>query len=273
MGLLEVHMNRVEEALLSISKIPANSGHSLHKGTPREAFVRQYLEQHLSQDLAIGTGEVIDATSQPNEPRNQIDIVLYRRGYPRLSFGGNVYGYLAESVVATLEIKSTLTKEEFATSLKTAHRLKELDRHFVFSFSAGHIPPAIQSYIVAYDGPASMRTVHNWIEPLHRELGIVDPILPTEPVDRIQVPSPSLDGVFVLGRGLLYFDNTPLGFMVDPARRARPDMRWVMADTTHGNLMMLFLALTAASSGIHGSWVNPGHYLRDFEVSGLQFGA
>ncbi len=82
MGLLKAHMDSVEDHLLAVSRVPANSGHSLHKATPREAFIREYLENHLSQNLAIGTGEIVDATSQPGEARNQIDIVLYRRNYP-----------------------------------------------------------------------------------------------------------------------------------------------------------------------------------------------
>jgi len=64
-----------ENALISISRIPANSGHSLHKGTPREAFIREFLQSHLPENVAIGTGEIIDASSQPRAQRNQFDIV------------------------------------------------------------------------------------------------------------------------------------------------------------------------------------------------------
>jgi hypothetical protein len=54
-------MDAREDALIAISRIPANSGHSLHKGTPREAFIREFLESHLPENVAIGTGEIIDA--------------------------------------------------------------------------------------------------------------------------------------------------------------------------------------------------------------------
>ena len=64
--MLLAHMSAVEEQLLATSKIPANSGHSLHKGTPREAFIREFLEAHLPSTLAIGTGEIIDSDSSPN---------------------------------------------------------------------------------------------------------------------------------------------------------------------------------------------------------------
>jgi hypothetical protein len=83
MGLLEQHMKAIEVQLLATSQIPSNSGHSLHKGTPRESFIGKFLEEHLSESLALGTGEIIDANSAPNQSRNQIDIVVYRRDYPR----------------------------------------------------------------------------------------------------------------------------------------------------------------------------------------------
>jgi len=39
--MLKLHMDARENALVAISRISANSGHSLHKGTPREAFIRE----------------------------------------------------------------------------------------------------------------------------------------------------------------------------------------------------------------------------------------
>src|SRR6266849_2753174 len=103
--MLHAHLEAVESHLLAISNIPSYAGHSLHKETPREAFIREFLEGHLSEKVAVGTGEIIDCDSQPNPPsiaqRNQFDIVLYKRDYPRLNFGGGITAFLAESVVAT----------------------------------------------------------------------------------------------------------------------------------------------------------------------------
>jgi hypothetical protein len=106
--MLKSHMDAIENHLLQISQIPANSGHTLHRGTPREAFIKEFLETHLSENVAIGTGEIIDASSQPRELRNQYDIVLYKKNYPKLDFGGGINGFLIESVVATIEVKSVL---------------------------------------------------------------------------------------------------------------------------------------------------------------------
>lgn len=84
--MLKTHMEAIEKSLITTSKIPASSGHSLHKGTPREAFIKEYLESHLPSNVAIGTGEIIDANSKPGDKRNQYDIVIYKRSYPKLVY-------------------------------------------------------------------------------------------------------------------------------------------------------------------------------------------
>ena len=197
--MLYSHMQAVEEQLLAISKIPANSGHSLHKGTPREAFIREYLEKHLNSTVAIGTGEIIDSRSKPGEQRNQFDIVIYKRNYPKLDFGGGVSGFLAESVVATIEVKSTLDKAGIEQAVRAARAAKALKKNEVKSFSSGYIPPSILSFVVAYDGPAKMETVHAWVKEVYSSNGISEPKLP--PNDRAAVAGPALEGVFVLGKG------------------------------------------------------------------------
>ncbi len=45
---LKGHIDAVEAHLLAISRIPVNAGHPLHKGTPREAFIREVLEKHVT---------------------------------------------------------------------------------------------------------------------------------------------------------------------------------------------------------------------------------
>jgi hypothetical protein len=272
MGLLNAHMDSVEAHLLAISQVPANSGHSLHKGTPREAFIREYLQDHLTQNLAIGTGEIIDARSQPNEPRNQIDIVLYRRDYPRLSFGGGISGFLAESVIATIEVKSVLTSEELGKSIRSARRVKQLEKSLIHSFHAGWVPPSILSYVLAYDGPTNMKTVHGWIDPLYQQEGIQYPALGVTGEERSSVASPALDGVFVLGRGFVQFDNIPIGYANDDVRRQLPGLRWIIGNTPRGALLLLFLCLTAAASGTQAAWLNPGPYLSDYSLpQGVDF--
>lgn len=272
--MLKSHIDAVENHLLAISRIPANTGHSLHKGTPREAFIREFLTSHLSERVAIGSGEIIDAESKPNQARNQVDIVIYKRDYPKLHFGGGISGFLAESVVATIEVKSTLDKAAIDQSVRTAANVKGLTRNVIQAFSAGYEPPSILSYVVAYDGPAKMNTAYNWIGSAQASLGIASPRLPVTSDQRVQMSSPSLDGVFILGKGFINFDNVPVGFITDQIRAQNPDIKWFIVDSPDGNLLMLFLFLTQAVSGVSGSWLNPLPYLSSFAIpsENMQYG-
>lgn len=267
--MLKSHMDAVEQSLLAISQIPANTGHNLHKGTPREAFIRKFLQDHLSERVAIGTGEIIDSQSLPNQPRNQIDIVIYKRDYPKLDFGGGVSGFLAESVVATIEVKSLLDQAAMLQSIGTAKTVKALTRNVITSFTTGYQPPSILSYVVAYDGPASLKTVNGWFPAIHTQLGITYPSMAPSLNERVHIASPSIDAVFLLGRGFLHFDNSPMSFIKDDIRQAHPDLHWAAADTPNGNLLLLFLLLTQAVSGLSGSWLNPLPYVANFNVANL----
>ncbi|MGB8644207.1 MAG: DUF6602 domain-containing protein [Anaerolineae bacterium] len=270
--MLKSHMDAKENVLVAISRVPANAGHSLHKGTPREAFIREFLESHLSENVAIGTGEIIDASSLPNVQRNQFDIVIYKKSYPKLDFGGGISGFLVESVIATIEVKSTLTQAEFEPAVLAARASKALTPNVVTSFHTGFIPPKILNYVVAYAGPASMQTVLGWIHAIHAKLGIAIPQLPVDAKQRIKIPAPSIDGVFVLHKGFLYFDNLPFRIDTDRFRQGFPDMKWVFADEENGNLLLLFLFLLIATTNFEGRWLNPVPYLKNFSVSNLRLG-
>lgn len=270
--MLRNHMDAREQALLAISRVPASSGHSLHKGTPREAFIREFLSGHLPETVAIGTGEIIDAQSKPGEKRNQFDIVIYRKNYPKIDFGGGVSGFLVESVVATVEVKSTVTQAELEAAIRAAHNAKALTPNVTTSFTAGWIPPRVLNYVVAYDGPASMLTAYGWIPQIHTTLGIHSPSLPADENQRVRVAAPSIDGLFVLGKGFMYFDNVPIGFGNAANRAANPNMKWLIADTASGNLLLLFLLLQTAMANLEGKWLDPVPYLASFSVPKIHVG-
>lgn len=269
--MLKDHISAVENSLLHISKIPANAGHSLHKGTPREAFIKQFLQTHLSERVAIGTGEIIDAHSKSGESRNQFDIVIYKRDYPKLDFGGGINGFLAESVVATIEVKSVLDKDAMRQSIAAARNAKKLQRNLFTSFSTGYIPPSIVNYVVSYDGPVNIDTVYNWIPAIYAEESIISPKLSLNVETRLATPSSSIDAVFLLGKGFIYFDNVPSGFANENVWLDYPDMHWVVGNSVDTNLLLLFVFLTQAASGIQGAWLNPAAYLSSFQVDNLMY--
>jgi len=269
--MLKAHLNAIENQILATSRIPANSGYPLHKGTPRESFIKQFLVDHLPETVAIGTGEIIDSNSKPNQPRNQYDIVIYKKNYPKLDFGAGISGFLIESVIATIEIKSTLTEAELIIAADSAKNSKSLQKNVISSFRTGYIPPSVLNYIIAYDGPVNINTVFGWLPNVYARIGVTQSPLNTNVEQRISEPSKAIDGIFVLGKGFLYFDNSPLGFISDEIRKAKPNSTWVFANSTTDNLLIFFLFLLQATQNIEGQWLDSVKYLSNVNIPNVQF--
>lgn len=262
-GMLEAHMNAVENSLLQTAQIPANAGHTLHRGTPRENLIVNFLTSHLSANVAIGSGEVIDHRSKPRDPRNQFDIVIYRNNYPKLDFGG-VNGFLVESVVATIEVKSVLDQSAVDQAATAASRLKQLEPQYSRSAEFGWIPPKPLSFVVAYSGPANMKTVVGWERNARAALEL--PADTWTPEQRLKTAGHCLDGIAVLGSGAHFLCNTPsYGSHIDP--RARTFM-W---EGERGSLLFFFLALQQACMGLEKADLNTRPYLAGHSFNGTFF--
>jgi hypothetical protein len=260
--MLKNHFDAIEKYIPALSKIQENTGHSIHKGAPREAFVKEFLQRHLGEQIAIGTGEIISADSKPSEPRNQFDLVIYRNDYPKIDFGGGINGFLVESVIATIEVKSTLRQEDLAQSIKAARNIKKLKRHIFPSISTRRQWKNVLSYVVAYNGPAKMKTVYDWINPIYLSEGIAYPSMDQTKSRVVNFPSLSIDGIFVLGKGFVIFHNSPINFLEEDVYNQNPEIKWEVADSSDGNLLLLFLILTFVSTNI----LDPTPYVKGFSM-------
>ena len=242
---------------------------------PREAFIREFLTDHLSQRVAVGQGEVVDANSQYGQARPQIDVVLYLREFPRIPLGAGIGAYLVESVLATIEVKSRLTRAELNKAISAARRIKALQRNAHVFLQAGYIPPAVLCYVVAYDGPVLPTTTMSWIAQYHAANALPNVNLPPQLVARLPLASEHLDGVFVLGKHFVLFDNTPLGITIaDPARVAFPQANWLLVrQRPTGGLFTLFMLLTMAVSGANMQQLKVEGYLQNFAFGATQLAA
>ncbi|MDH0639358.1 hypothetical protein N5D52_20720, partial [Pseudomonas sp. GD03860] len=239
-------MDDNEATLLAQYRIPANAGHMLHRGNPREDFIQIFLESHLSSNVAIGTGEIIDAYSKPRGQRNQYDIVIYRKNFPKLVFGGRTHGFLAESVVATIEVKSILDQAAMDQAVEAAYKAKQLERNFIQLYRIGWTPLMIANYVVSYTGPAKMETVYGWMEKSYKKYGIPFPVFNGE---NRNVPGTALDGIFVLGKGFIRLENTPGGLRIPPDCM---NAAHSICDVESGSLLALFVSLQEQCSHLDG---------------------
>jgi hypothetical protein len=87
--------------------------HSSMVGSAREFLIKRVLKSILPSLVHIGTGKIIDAKGNAS---NQIDVVLFDPRFPKFEIESGIGMYPLEGVIATIEVKSTLT----TTSLKDA---------------------------------------------------------------------------------------------------------------------------------------------------------
>ena len=88
--------------------------HPTRVGDAREALVKNVLERVLPSAVEIGTGQIVDCLGRVSK---QIDVIIAHRNYPTLRFPDGSCHYLLESVLATIEVKSTLDKTSLAQAL------------------------------------------------------------------------------------------------------------------------------------------------------------
>jgi hypothetical protein len=271
--MIHAHFATIEKSILALAKIQDIVGHPIHKGIPREIFIKNFLETHLGKTVSFGTGEIIDANSKPMEIRNQHDIVIYRNEFPMLHLHGGINAFLAESVLATVEVKSTINYEGLKSAFKSAIICKNLKRNYFEGLKLWHSPPKIINFIIAYNGPQKMKTIYNWIKKLENELNFSYQEMPETQQERMNIPSPGIDGIYVLGKGFVHFDNFMISCVPPDIRNKNQWMRWIILDSENISLLHLFLNLAQAFCSYPQKSIQLISYLKEMEGKGkLQWG-
>ena len=90
--------------------------HDIEADSPRSAFIRSVLELFLPSNYAIGSGRIIDSSGNSSD---SIDIVIYRRDFPRLNLPGSADVFIYESVLATIEVRTKLVRKTLFQALDT----------------------------------------------------------------------------------------------------------------------------------------------------------
>jgi len=91
------------------------------KGQIRELTIRELFRPLLPADIGVGTGHIIDASGKTS---SQHDVILFdRRVLPPVVTEGEVGLFPIESVLYTIEIKSTLSAAELQSADTAAAQL------------------------------------------------------------------------------------------------------------------------------------------------------
>jgi hypothetical protein len=109
---------KVSSAILQ-AKMASKLTHQGVKGSVLEILISQLFRPLLPSDIGVGTGQIIDSFSDNMSP--QIDIVIYNKSIlPPVLADGNLGLFPIESVLYTIEVKTTLTPSGLATANNSA---------------------------------------------------------------------------------------------------------------------------------------------------------
>lgn len=139
--LIQKNSTGVVKNLTQRVKDLSDLGHKLTKGQLRELFVSGVLNSFLTNQFSTGSGIVIN---QQGEQSNQTDIVIYdNRILPPFIREQGVGVYPAESVLATIEVKSLLAYRDILDADRKAKRLHKKIYNNTQPYSLGdeHLQP------------------------------------------------------------------------------------------------------------------------------------
>jgi hypothetical protein len=180
---------------LALADAREKFAHMGDRGDDVEGAFRLFLREHLSPQLRVGQGEVIDTKGRRSL---QTDVIVADEEQP-FRVDDNPQLLIIEGVAAGAEVKAKLTTKELADAIEKGRRFKELE--------------AIPGKWIAF---ASEKSKHG--EPnsdlirfyRHRpyflfayETDVADETL-TRHLDEMEEPTslPPLDAVFILSRGV-----------------------------------------------------------------------
>lgn len=260
--MLVSYLNAIEKVLLAKSNAASIAGHPNLRGGPREWFIEEFLANHLPSLWEVGQGEIISEKSVPkptiNEYRNQNDLVIYRRDFPKISYSPRDKGYLVEGVVATLEIKSKINAREFGEACKASRRCKsqisEIETGLGLRVRDNIWEPShIISYVVAYDGPKSVSIIAKWLEKIAKELNVQ--------------PNFLVDMIIVLGKGVVWRINAFPAYKI--ANMHKEGCIWAYVEQKEKNIYTLFSHMLTIGK-ISSSPPRISAYIRHLPNSGVK---
>jgi hypothetical protein len=119
-------LDQLETIIEQEARLAGFLEHGTSVGDAREFFVRRVLRSVLPPMVHVGRGRVIGAMSKPSK---QIDIVIFDPRFPILEIESGMGLYPVEGVIATIEVKSTLNKENLNESLDNCYSVMGVGPH------------------------------------------------------------------------------------------------------------------------------------------------
>ena len=218
--LFSSHFERIHRRLEAEGKAAQSFHHGLNRGLIREAFIREFLSENISEFWGVGTGEIFSQGSRDRDPRNQVDVVIHNKRYPKLPLAAGIDLFFVETVSSFIEIKSRLNKEDVKQAAVATKRIKDLAEFEPQRFNpTGMVKnPRPYAFIFAYEGPSKIETVLKWMKDISADGDYgLDHLRECNPDNRDFFAHSFIDGIFVLGKGFVAVDSLPFESQVAQA--------------------------------------------------------
>jgi hypothetical protein len=173
----------------------ADFQHALSKGEGREIPIQRFFRDHLPEAFGVAKGEAVDIRGRRGP---QLDVMIFNKTRNFAFYNGALKILPAEALLASVEVKSLLSKSELESSLKAAKRLNELrpfGRHLSVRRRDGKPADNKARFfhcIFAYDSDLK---AEGWLEQEYLRLSGVARDLKAE--------QGLIDRIYVLNRGLI----------------------------------------------------------------------
>ena len=152
---VRLQFRKLANVLAAEAAVAGGTGHSATSGRLRELIVQRFLRPHLPGTIEVRSGVILD--SRGNQSRQQ-DIILVDARHPTVSVGSdNEALIIAESVLATIEVKTFLSVAELASTLESISVTKNLHRSGQLRYQKRGVEittnaQPILTYVFAFDG-------------------------------------------------------------------------------------------------------------------------
>lgn len=182
-------MESIEASTRAAAQTAGLYEHATTIGDIREFVIKDFLTKFLPNSVSVGTGQIFTIEGTRSK---QIDIVISDSHYPSLRSETGSALFPAESVIATIEVKSTLDKNSLEQALDNqmsvlnlginldrsvvdneTHRVSwyNPNSHQILSSMISALMP--RTYIIGMTGFSQMDTVRDrvgeWREKRHKE--------------------------------------------------------------------------------------------------------
>ena len=271
-SLFSSHFERIQRRLEAEGKAAQSFHHGLNRGLIREAFIREFLSENISEFWGVGTGEIFSQESRDREARNQVDVVIHNKRYPKLPLAAGIDLFFVETVSSFIEIKSRLTKEDVKQAAVAAKRIKDLTEFQPQRLNpTGMVKnPRPYAFIFAYEGPAKIETVLQWMKDISADGDYgLDGLRTCNPEGRQFFNHQFLDGIFILGKGFVVVDALPFESHVAQAIQmgleVLPGEIWIRG--SERELEWLWIIISTLNEKLLWSNFEMAHYLGMLRLS------